>query len=785
MLQLLARPGALISRNELLDAIWGHRYVTPSTLNRLIALTRRAFGDDSEVPRFVQTVHGAGYRFIGSVEQMAQSLSEPPVRFAPPPTAKLPVRVEALIGREQELAALANLFREHRAITVLGTGGMGKTQCALEAARELAADMPDGVWFFDLVPMHHGSEWLQSLASALAIPASSTDEMLGKIVPLLQGRRALLVLDNCDRIATEVGALVLAILQRTDSVKVLSTSQLPLNFIGEQLMRLPPLALPVIAADDIPNLDQIGMAPAMKMLLLRVQAVQPTFALTSTNARCVVEICQRLDGIPLALELAAARFELLSPVQVLERLEHRFRFLNSEATGRELRHRNLASLLDWSYGLLSPAEQRLLLWCSVFVQGWTVEQAVGFADAVGSDPETVVDLLTGLVKKSLVSAVPGLSPPRYQLLESVRDYALERLRSTGEEPRARAAHQDIFVRVCQAAHRDILDGHMRQCVEQLIHEHGNIAAALEYEPDSVHGRTAVMSIVGALILYIKARGVYLTAQTWCQRALAGSAGDSSVERGRALLCLGVATFYGTAGKEVVGDMLAEAARIAREHADLWTEGYADGLYALWLANGGNATQAFTYVANTARIGEQTNDAILRGLAGLAHGWLYIARGDQAAAIVALRAVRDLSHDLHQQHFIDMYIGLAHFALRELPAAARQWQEAMRRAAEVSNIRGVAGSIEGCAYIAAQTGRYPQAARLLAAAARFRERTGSPLFNFWLPHHDQAQMALRSSMAAGSYDEATAAGRAMREEDAAAEARALLDVFALAATPTTA
>ncbi len=213
ILQLLSRAGSLVTRNELLDGVWGHRYVTPSTLNRIIALARGAFGDSVQDSKFVQTVHGAGYRYIGPIELLNPARADAHVRFGPPLIASLPARTEALIGREAELALLADLLRGHRAVTLLGTGGIGKTQCALEAARGSAADFADGVWFFDLVPLKRGEEWLHALATALALPAAPADELVAKICATLRGRDALLLLDNCDRIAAEVGALVIAMLR--------------------------------------------------------------------------------------------------------------------------------------------------------------------------------------------------------------------------------------------------------------------------------------------------------------------------------------------------------------------------------------------------------------------------------------------------------------------------------------------------------------------------------------------------------------------------------------------
>jgi DNA-binding winged helix-turn-helix (wHTH) protein len=225
LLALLARADELVTRDELLDVVWGHRYVTPATLNRVMALVRRAFGDDADHPCFIHTVHGAGYRFIGAVERVAVRRGEAPAHFGPPPIAQLPAKLESLIGRERELAELSSMLSEHRAVTVIGPGGMGKTQCAPEIGRQCAHQFPDGVWFFDLSPLERAQDWVAVLATTLSVPTGSMQTLLPRIALALAGRKALLLIDNCDRMAIEIGALVLELLRSCPDLKILTTSQ--------------------------------------------------------------------------------------------------------------------------------------------------------------------------------------------------------------------------------------------------------------------------------------------------------------------------------------------------------------------------------------------------------------------------------------------------------------------------------------------------------------------------------------------------------------------------------
>ena len=771
---LVSRAGSLVTRNELLDAIWGHRYVSPSTINRLIVLARRAFGDDPDEPRFIRTVHGVGYRYVGPAEGASPTDAGRVARFGPPAIARLPARIESLIGREAELARLAELLAHTRAITVLGTGGIGKTQFALEAARRMAPDFTDGVWFFDLAPLKDGQEWLQALAATVSVSAASRAQLLEKLCQVFQSRHVLFVIDNCDRIAEGIGALVVEILLATEAPKILATSQVPLNFKGERLMRMPPLGMPELPDEGTPDLRRLSSAPAVEMLLTRIQAIQPGFELSTANAAAIARICRRLDGLPLALELAAARFSLLSPEQVLERLDHRFRFLRSDIAGRDPRHRTLLALLDWSFTLLSSEERRVLCWFGVFVQGWTVESAIALARPLGADPEAVVELLTGMANKSLVSVTSNLAPPRYHLLETVRDYALEQLRSAAEEPLARAAHLALVVKMSRSTHEDMIGGRMPERIGSMVPEQGNIVAALEYAL-ATRDLDSALAIVGSLAVYIKASGTYELG-TACQRVIAQTGSIETPDRARALLCLGLIAVHRQTGDDLPQRYLLDAARIARIHGDAWTEAYAAGYYALWLANQLRTGEAQAQVDTVQRIAEQLRDPLLLGLAGLARGWLHLARDENAAAIEVLRAVRNLGDDQHQQHFIATYIGLALFRLGSHAAAAAQWLEAMSRAARVGHIRGISGSVEGCTYLAEKHGEVDKAVRFLALAAAIRDRTGIPLFRFWVSHNASVQASLISRLGQRPYDAAVLAGRRAREEDVFDEVRAVLSEY---------
>lgn len=777
--QLVMRSGELLTRDQLLDAVWGHQYVTPSTLNRVISLARRALLDDAGGPKLIQTVHGAGYRYVGPAERITPA-AEPRARFGPPPSARLPARLQDLIGREQELTQIESLLCNGRSLTILGTGGMGKTQCALAFAHWQADRYPDGIWFFDLVPLRTADDWLQALALGLAIAPSGGADLLEQVARSLSGRRLLLILDNCDRLSTQLGALVVELMRTTDQLTILATSQQRLHFVGERTLRLPPLRLPIIRHPaDQRELAEISTTPAVALLIARIRDTQTNFELTAANAPVIVDICERLDGMPLALELAAARFALLSPEQVLERLEHRFRFLVSDVAGRDLRHRNLMALLEWSFGLLSADEQRLLAWLSVFVQGWTVDAVIDLASRFGTTAEALVDLLTGLANKSLVAVDQALSPPRYRLLETVREFALAQLAALGDEQQARDAHLAHVLHMAGAARQDMLGDRMRERIASLAREHGNIESACSHALAAGNDQAAALRIAGDLMLHFKAHGAVAFGLGLVNRALQSGDQPAYRERGQALMCRGVLSVFSPASAPEPA--LIDALRVARAHEDRWTHAYASAFLAMWVVHQGRTGEAEPHLRTAEHIARDLGDPLLRGAAGLARGWWHMGRQEVDEAIRILRAVRTLGGDAHQHHFIDMYIGLAYFQRAEYAAAAAHWHAAWRNAIVVGHLRGIAGSIEGCGYIAERHGRPGQACRLLGNAEQIRRRTAIPLFSFWRAHNESAKASLRAALGGARYEAEVAAGVAMKDEDASNEAALLLHEIAAGVT----
>jgi tetratricopeptide (TPR) repeat protein len=319
---------------------------------------------------------------------------------------------------------------------------------------------------------------------------------------------------------------------------------------------------------------------------------------------------------------------------------------------------------------------------------------------------------------------------------------------------------------------------MRERIALVGPEHGNINSASEYAAGPGGNPQAALRIAGHLTLYFKAHGEIALALRLCDRALAAAPSMRSRERAQAEMCRGISIFTGS--KVAADRPLLAAVTIARELSDEWTEAYAAGHLVLWRIHFGQSEQASEHLAAVERFADKHDDELLRGLAGLARGWLYLAEDDTDKAVDVLRSVRGLSNDSHQHHFIGMYIGLALFRRGDLAGAAFEWHEAMRNAIAVGHQRGVAGSVEGCGYLAERLGKAEEACRFLSAAEQVRRRAGSPLFSFWFRHNEFAGARLRTALGLNRYEALVSAGAKMRAEDVINEAAERLRQFG--ATP---
>lgn len=779
LLQFLSRPGQLLSRDVLLDAVWGHIYVTPATVNRIVAQLRRALGDDSEHPRFIQTLHGLGYRFIASLEEVPSSASSS-LRFTPPARARLPARASLLIGRERNIDELTRLCCGTRLVTVTGPGGIGKTQTALEIARLIAADFPDGVWWFDCTSQADGDSLVRGLARAFDIrPTANVDESVARLGELLAARNALLVLDNCERIAEPLGEVLATLLAKCAELHVLVTSQRRLNCTGESLYRLPLLEVPPHSewksGEEIACLTEV---PSVQLLLMRSRACASSFVLTAANAAAVAEICRRLDGLPLALELAAARLRLLSPEQLLSRMDDRLLRLAEANPARPARHQTLHTLIEWSFALLSEREQSLLAGISAFPEVCTLGGAKAVGAVFGFDDEQTLELLGGLIDKSLLTVDTTTNPPSYRLLDSVRLFALGKLAESGDEARVRDAHLAHFVELTERVNVGIRGDRQQLWSDRVEHERANLHAAFDHALTRPELAENALALVGNLCWFFRLGTDYVESARWLERTLV-VAHLPTRHLALALIAGGMVS-HQSQEHERAALRLRKGIALATRLGDAWLAAAGQSILAFELATVGDFARAEHCVASALAVAIAQNDAWLRSMALLGRGIVDAQNARHPKAEACLREAFDLvslpGSDVFQRAYTLINLALQRFYLGDTLSAARDWLLDLDLFIGLRAWRGVAGCVEGAAYIAVEFGQPQRAARFLAAAARVRKLTGAPLLPQWQKAQCAAEQEARECLGE-IFVRAGQEGALERFEKIVDEARAMLSEIA--------
>jgi predicted ATPase/class 3 adenylate cyclase len=475
----------------------------------------------------------------------------------------LPIQPTPLIGREQQVTEAVTLVRREgvRLVTLTGAGGTGKTRLSLQVAAELVADFEDGVFFVDLAAITDPHLFIPTVAQTLSVrerPGQSLSETLNDY---LLDKHLLLVLDNFEQLL-DAGPAVSALLAEAPNLKALVTSRAPLHLAGEHEYSVPPLAVPDLDASELPS--TLAAYEAVQLFLERAQAVKPEFELTSENAPAVAEICARLDGLPLAIELGAARVRILSPQALLGRLSQRLALLTGGARDAPARQRTLRDTIEWSYGLLDASEQRLLARLSVFLGGRTIEAAEAVCDPLTTELDMpVFDGVASLVEKSLLRQDEGpCGEPRFLMLETIREYALDRLEEGGEGDLLRRRHALYFVALAEEAEPEILGADQIPWLERLEAERDNFRAALGWLLE--RGETELaLRLISSLRRAWVARGLVSETQKWLEAAFEPSAAVAPQVEAKARYGLGrVALVQGDYDDAI--PLLERSARLFRE-----------------------------------------------------------------------------------------------------------------------------------------------------------------------------------------------------------------------------
>jgi len=453
---LVEHPGRLVTHDELFEALWPKTYVQPEVLKSHIAAIRAVLGDDARKPRFIETMSRRGYRFIAPVTEGGSASHATarensatvttPAGPAPSRTTNLPETVSELIGRDADLRQIRALVSEQRLVSLVGAGGIGKTRLALKVGKDLLPDFADGIFVAELGPLSSADLVPAAVASALGLSHVATTRSPEAVARAVGSKTLLLVIDNCEHLIEAAARMAEALLRASPGVSLLATSREPLRVSGEYVYRVPSLDVP---AEDPQSMEEVFGHSAVRLFVSRARAAEPRYVAERRVAAATAAICRRLDGIPLAIELAAARIVAFGVDGVAALLDDRFRLLAGGS--RTLpRHQTMRATLDWSYELLSEPERVVLRRLGVFVGAFTLDAASAVAASVEIPAGDVEDSVANLVGKSLVGADVGGPIVHYRLLETTRTYAREKLIESAEFHHVARRHaeyyRDLFLR---------------------------------------------------------------------------------------------------------------------------------------------------------------------------------------------------------------------------------------------------------------------------------------------------------------------------------------------------
>lgn len=689
----------------------------------------------------------------------------PPLRSLEMLPNNLPRQFTSFVGREKEIAEVKDLLFRTSLLTLTGAGGSGKTRLAIQVAAHLLEQFPDGVWLVDLAPLADPTLVVQTVASVLGVREQPSRPLLATLTDYLRTKTLLLVLDNCEHLVDACARMGEALLQTSLGLRILTTSRQPLEIPGEHVYRVPTLSVP--NTRRLPAIANLEEYESVKLFTERAASVLPTFRVTEENAMTIAQVCQRLDGIPLAIELAAARVRVLTVEQIASRLEDRFQLLTGGQKTALPRHQTLRATMDWSYSLLAEKERMLLQRLAIFAGGWTVEAAEGVCSSAGLEVREVLDLLTRLADKSLVVVGAERAEARYRLQETVGEYGLEQLRVSADIDTIQRRHRDFFLQLAERAEPELLGPGQKAWLDRLDTEHDNLRAALEWTAAADGEGEAGYRLVNAVWWFWYVRGYLTEGRAWLERVLALSPGTARPLRIRALQGAGrLAARQGDDDRAKA--LYLESQALCRELED--KGGMARSLQGLARVGTHQAdfAAARAWAEESLAIFEELGDK--RGMALSFNELGEIARSlrdyEHAGAFYerSLALWRELADRVPT---VSLLQNLGYVALNrsDLRKARAIFAEGLALSRDVRDMLGIASCLGGLAGVAALSGQRERAARLFGAAEATHQAGGLTPDPVDRAEIDRNVSTVRTASPEDAFLRLSAEGRAMTLERA--------------------
>ena len=638
----------------------------------------------------------------------------------------LPIQLTSFIGREHEMRRVKEILNGTRLFTLTGEGGCGKTRLVLQAAADLIDEFPDGVWFVELAPLNDPDLISQTVSSVLGLREAGGQSLMALLSDNLRTKTTLLILDNCEHLIEACAKFADTILHATSKVKLLATSREALGIAGETAYRVPSLSLPPHDFTSFQDIGSLTQYEAVRLFIDRVLAVQPDFSVTNMNANALVQICHRLDGIPLALELAAARVKSLSAEQIAARLDDRFRLLTGGSRTAVPRQQTLRAAIDWSYDLLTEEERVIMLRLSVFAGGWTLDaaQAVCSCDPVCADD--VLDLLAHLVDRSLIVFEQRGSETRYRMLETIRQYSQDKFFESGEAERIRNQHLDFFLKLTEEALPELESTQQMMWLNRLETEHENLRVALDWSQQSEGGIEAGLRLTEALGEFWSIRGHLTEGRERVAAVLAHAQGlNQTAAFGKVLLCAADLA-YRQSDYPAAQSYGEESLLTFQELGDKLNISTTKSLLG-WVSEekGDYATAIQLQEEALALYRELKNDTNIAGaLSNLA--WAVLRPGDYALARAYLEEALAIQRRIGDKGGMGFVLsGLGEIALREgkLEQASKLIEESLVLRHELGHKWGIGASLGTWAWIALRQGDWESAFVRLKESMQVRQEIG--------------------------------------------------------------